>query len=88
MDVGSLDWVEARLEVVRSRLRRYAEKAEAQHITIREAAGRENLEGMLEEVEDISLYIGVFQRQYDRYNNIRSLVDSLSNDLNDARHGK
>ena len=87
MDVGSLDWAETRLEIIRNKYMHYAKKAETEHITIREAAGRENLEGMLEEVEDISSYIAAYQKQYDRYNAIRNLAEVLGCELNEARHG-
>jgi hypothetical protein len=87
MDIGSLDWVEARLARIRARLDRYTEKAELRQVSIAEAAGYENLNYLTEEVEDLTVFLWTMRSRGEKWDAVHEIAETLNSDLVSAQLG-
>ena len=85
MDIGSLDWVEARLARIRARLDDYTKKAELRQISIVEAAGYENLGYLTEEVEDLTVFLCTLRSRSKKWNTVHEFAETLNSDLISAQ---
>ncbi|MBQ3353409.1 hypothetical protein IJG89_03680 [Candidatus Saccharibacteria bacterium] len=87
MDVGSLDWVEARLAKIKNKLDHYTKMAELKQVSIAEAAGYENLNYLTEEVEDLTAFLCSLRPHCERWEEVHDLAETLNSDLTSAQLG-
>ena len=81
-----LSWLEKRLVEADNEYMRYVDIADTQQISIMEAAGRENLDELIQEVEDIGAHLDKMMPEYEKYSNLLCLATILGCKLTAARY--